>query len=329
MASTQTLQQTVNYAATQTDLMPLAGIGGYTNEPALTFANDAVAEILAPPFAWKFNQKTAPIFVTGQGRQDSRFAGACAFVLESPGGVGVELASANGVVEVGTTVTVKTLDRHNFTVGQTVYMTGNTVAAYNSTETISLNSSAWSGGWVILTTPTSTSFTFTHASSGLAVSGAPGITDFRWLESASMVSELDTSSPRGVDPVQASRKLQTSGTMARPDSVCVSDTSTAGIVLVRFRFAPDSTPWGVSLVYQMKPPVFTALTATWAPIPDEFAYVYRQMFLAKAYANTQKADVEYKKAQIAVNKALSSDDSEQSDEYFTPAASLMGNDGGW
>jgi hypothetical protein len=210
--STVTLQSVINYCMTHTELMPLANVAGYTDEPALSIANDVIAEILAPPFAWKFNRAALPLFVTQQNRQDNQFAGAVAFVLSGKnvlGGVGIDTAANSGVTESGNTVTVKTLDPHNFSVGDTVYMSGNTVPAYNSTETITPSSSQWSGGWVITAVPSIYSFQFTHASSGLAASGAPGISDFGWGESATFVDENDISAPRQV-PLSRGRP-QTAG----------------------------------------------------------------------------------------------------------------------
>ena len=88
-------------------------------------------------------------------------------------------------------------------IGDVVYMSGNimstgTAAKYNSTFTDNGSSSLWSGGWTIASTPTTTSFTFTATSgqNNSDAGGAPGITDFGWLCSASMVQINDTSSPR-------------------------------------------------------------------------------------------------------------------------------------
>jgi hypothetical protein len=41
----------------------------------------------------------------------------------------------------------------------------------------------------------------------------------------------------------------------------------------------------INVVYQKKPVMFTATTATWAPIPDEYQHLYNSGFLAWAYEN--------------------------------------------
>jgi hypothetical protein len=323
VVSTQTVQGVVNYSRVHAELMPLADVAGFSNEPSLSIANDCMAEILAPPFAWKWNRVYASLLVPRQGRQELKFAGACAFVLGAPGGIGIDLTSNNGITESANTVTVKTLEDHNFTVGQTVYMVGNDNDSYNSVESLNANTSGWSGGWVITATPTARSFRFTHASSGLPTSGAAGIGDFGWLESATMVNELDNGAPRQVRELKSCRTLQPAGVVNIPSKIAVRNLS-GGVLSVRFDFAPDATPWGVSMVYQAKAVPFASLGSTLDPIPDEFAFVFRQMFLAYAfrYVGSSRSDSEYQKAQVTIAKALGRDDAEESEEHVAPEQSF-------
>ncbi len=67
-------------------------------------------------------------------------------------------ASPTGATEAGTTVTITTTTPHGFVVGQSVSISGVGVAGYN-------------GGFKITGTPTTTSFTYTAGTSGLAASG--------------------------------------------------------------------------------------------------------------------------------------------------------------
>ncbi len=64
MASTISLQQTVNWAQSFVSLRPLVGQGGITNEPALTIANTVLGFILAPPFCWRWNRKKGTVSAT-------------------------------------------------------------------------------------------------------------------------------------------------------------------------------------------------------------------------------------------------------------------------
>jgi hypothetical protein len=201
MAQTLTIQNVVNLASTHTELMPLAGVGGYQNEPALSLANDVVSELLLGgtglvtgqdlgPFPWKCNRATSNLFVTNYGKNDYLWAGASAFTLTgSLTAAAVDLKSNSGITEAAGTVTVKTLETHGFVVGDTVYMTGLPDAAYNSVFTPGPQNSVWSGGFVVLSVGANKkSFTFATGSgqAGLT-SGASGITDFGWGESFSFV----------------------------------------------------------------------------------------------------------------------------------------------
>src|SRR4051794_41888802 len=104
--STITLLSVVNLASTHLDLLPLANVGGYTNEPALSLCNDTLSDLLLSPNDWKFNRVEMPMFVTCPNRQDYQFGGACAFTLGSTStGAGIALASTPGINESGTTVT--------------------------------------------------------------------------------------------------------------------------------------------------------------------------------------------------------------------------------
>jgi hypothetical protein len=323
--STETLQQTTNLCRTHINLAPLAGVGGFISEPALSLCNTTLQELLAHPFAWKFNRIEMPMLVTYPNRQDYQFGGAVAFTLGNTSrGAGIGLASASAIAEVVNTVTVTTLEPHGFSAGDTVYMAGNTVAAYNSTFTQNENSSTWSGGWTILTV-SSTSFTFTHASSGLAASGAPGITDFGWAESATMVELGSTSSIRDTKILRAVAEIQPTWKAFSPEKVCVLKDNGDGTLKIRFTNVPGSTIWGVNLVYQAKAPYKTALTATWSPFPDEYGFVYRQMFLACCwrYLNDNRQAVEFQKAEQMILKALGRGDAEASEVHVVPSIGLM------
>jgi hypothetical protein len=326
--STVTLQNVINLCSTHAELMLLSGASGYTNEPALSLANDTLQELLSFPYAWKFNRVEMPMFVTSQNKQDYQFGGAVAFTLGSSStGVGIALATAGtpGISRTGTTVTVNTLEAHNMSVGNTVYMLGNGDSQFNSTYTQSATIWGFTSGWTILSVPSSTSFTFTHATSGTTTSGASGITDFGWLQSGTMV-ELNNASPlQNLQYLQAEKELQPDFISENPKKVCVLKDNGDGTLKIRFQHVPSSTIWGANLVYQAKAPLKAALTDTWAPFPDDFGFVYRQMFLARCYRyiNSPRSEVEYQKAQAMIIKALGKGDAETTEVHVVPARSLM------
>jgi hypothetical protein len=68
MASTITLQETVNWALPLLRYQPLTI--GTSNEPAITSANIILQTILGPPFIWRWNRNTNATTVTVAGTQD-------------------------------------------------------------------------------------------------------------------------------------------------------------------------------------------------------------------------------------------------------------------
>ena len=67
---TYSLQNVIDWARTQVKLIPLVGVGGFTNEPALTICNSVMQEILSEPFNWKWNRIDASSFDTIDKTQD-------------------------------------------------------------------------------------------------------------------------------------------------------------------------------------------------------------------------------------------------------------------
>jgi len=335
--TTITLQSVANFVSTHVDLMPVAGVAGYTNEPFLSIANSAISEILLSQIDWQFNRVEMPFFVTAQNKQDYTISGACAFTLGSTStGASIGLSSTPSISVSAGVVTVTTLEPHRFSAGDVVYLSGvimttGAASKYNSTFTDNGSSSAWSGGWTIASVPTSTTFTFaaTSGQNNADAGGAPGITNFAWLASASMVQLSDTSSPQDSRTLQAVKELQPWSKVANPEKVAVVKDNGDGTLKVRFQYVPGSTIWVVNLVYQATPIVKTALSDTWSPIPDSYSSLIRQatIYACYRYLGNPKETTEYQKFQALLQKASGADDRETSEVHVVPAESLV--DSGW
>jgi hypothetical protein len=336
--STITLQKTVNFASTHADLIPLAGVGGFTNEPALTLCNDALSDIFSDPNDYKFNRVEMPMLVTCPNKLDQQFGGACAFSLGSTSqGWGIALASANGITVSGGVVTVNFLEAHRFAVGDTIYLTGvvatvGTTAKYNSTFTDNGSSSSWSNGWVITgITSTAVTFAATSGQNNSDVAGAPGITNFGYATSASLQEMNNTSSPPNIQPCTTYRELPVISRVANPTKVSVIADNGNGTLKIRYNLVPGSTTWGVNIVYQATPPLKVALTDTWAPIPDQYQALFNQALLYRMYRylNSPIAEIEFKKLQAEIMKTQAGDDAEQTDVRVEPEESLMAGSTWW
>jgi hypothetical protein len=326
------VQQIANFARVHIKLVPVIGVGGIQDEPALSIANNVLQEFLAPPYNWKWNRNEMTMLVTQQYKQDYLFAGGSAFVLQNStnavapncGGVGIGLASSSAITQVGNTTTVNTLEAHPFQIGQTSYIIG-TNSAYDSNYTLS-STGQFSGGYTITAVPSRTSFQFTHPQSGLGVSGAPGITNFGWLESVSRIDVSNTSLPQPVsNESSVVRMLPVTSQTETPIRFAVVQDYGTGVLRIRCWPLPTQFIWGVNLVFQGKAPLLSSLTNIWSPIPDELSYVYRQGFLAQCYRFVDKATYlqEYQLFQQLIMKALAEKDSEQSMEGISPEFGLL------
>src|SRR6185312_2475325 len=128
-----------------------------------------------------------------------------------------------------------------------------------------------------------------------------------WLPSATMVNLNTNTAILPTRTLNAVRDLQPYSSAATPTEVAVIQDQGTGVLKIRLRPVPGSGQiWGVSLVYQKKPPLKVALTDTWTPIPDELGYVIRQGFLAAGYdyLNSPKAAIEEQKFELNLRKAL-------------------------
>jgi hypothetical protein len=339
--STITLQSVANFCSTNMDLIPLSGVGGFSTEPFLSIANSALSEIAMSEMDFKWNRVEMPMFCTAQSKQDYLVAGAAAFTLGSTStGANIGLSSTPAISVTAGVVTVNTLEPHRFNVGDTVYLNGvvmttGTSSKYNSVFTDNGNTSTWSNGWVIASTPTTTSFTFaaTSGQNNADAGGAPGITDFGWLASASMKQLGDTSSPQDGRIIQAVKELQPWQRVANPEKVCVLKDNGDGSLKIRFFYTPGSTIWIANLVYQANFPLKTALTDTWSPVPDSLSALIRQaaIYACYRYMNSPQQTVEFQKFQALIAKANGAADRETTDVHLVPAEGFgdTGNWAGW
>lgn len=105
---------------------------------------------------------------------------------------------------------------------------------------------------------------------------------------------------------------------------------------VAMRVAPipafSGISWLMIPVYQRKPPILTSLQQLIAPVPDEYAYLFRQGFLAfcKEHAGVKDSRDAYLKWEEMIINALRSGDRERESASFYPSEGLVtGGYGGY
>ena len=345
------LQTTLNYALTHTDLLPLVGVGGITNEPGLSICTESISEIINDENDWKWNsvEMCSPLGLTlgtglplivCQSKQDYLFAGASAFTMNltssgagtgvNSSGAAIDLASNNAVTVNAGVVTVNTLEPHRFGVGNGVFLfglvaTSGSAAAYNAVFTDDGNQVAWSGSYVI-TAITATSFSFAAIAgqNNGDILGAPGISNMGWLTGATMMELNNNTSPMNSRHLKAVRNLPVWSKLADPEQVALILDLGTGVIVLRFMNPPAAVTWIVNLIYQKAAPVFSSLGQYWG-IPDRYATLINQavMYRAYRYIRSPSADSEYKKLQVAINEAKGADHAEESNVYLEPVESLI------
>lgn len=108
------------------------------------------------------------------------------------------------------------------------------------------------------------------------------VSAFHFIESAAVFS---TDSPAtDIKELEIRRHLERTAAKARPTYIAPEFDDNAGNITFRLADAPDQN-YPVTVTYQKKPTLFLSLAQTWAPIPDEFQYIYNNGFLALSLAH--------------------------------------------
>ncbi len=357
MASTITLQSISNFCSTHSDLLPLTGVGGFTSEPFISIANDALAEIINDAQEWKWNSvetcdliATFAPLITSSNKQEYLFAGASAFVLQVSGaqaivssGAAIDLASNNGVTVSAGVVTVKTLEPHRFAIGNVVNLLGlifttGTASNYNSSYSDNGSITAWGTGYTITAIGTkSFSFAAGTGQNNSDVGGAPGfgvsnggtiqLQGMGWLSGAGLMELNNPSSPPNWRHIKAVRTLSKQQRVSDPEKVSIAQDYGTGVLRVRFEQIPGGVIWAVNLIYQAAKPLLTNMAGTWSPVPDKYDDLIRQAALYRCYRylnpNSKATQDAAAKLQAVIAKSKGVDFAEESNVYLQPEQGLV------
>jgi hypothetical protein len=98
--------------------------------------------------------------------------------------------------------------------------------------------------------------------------------DFGFIENVSLTDVSFTAYP----PLGVVLSLPIDYSVSRPLEVSPQYDDGAGNITFRLKNAPD-LPYVVTVDYQRKPPILQSLAATFAPVPDEFMFLFSEGFL--------------------------------------------------
>ncbi len=107
-----------------------------------------------------------------------------------------------------------------------------------------------------------------------------------WIEQAT-VSDGTT-----IWPLQVRLLINDSLDAGRPEFISIETDDNAGNVTYKVYPIPDKI-YTIKITFQKVPTLFTSLTSTWAPIPDEYQYIYNSGFLAWCLESTGDVRFQY------------------------------------
>lgn len=161
-----------------------------------------------------------------------------------------------------------------------------------------------------------------------APSGAPGIWNLGWVESAALVDMNNPSFPLPVTPIDAVHRIAPEYT-STGDGLSLSLEIDYGNGVVKFRLTePVSTyPFAFTVVYQAKAPKFTSGRSVFQ-WPDDLSFVLFELLLWQgmrfAYGITAtETQAQMQVAMLALQTALESEDREANDQAVTPQWSIF------
>lgn len=99
------------------------------------------------------------------------------------------------------------------------------------------------------------------------------VSDFGYMEKANVTLSGD------VKELSIKNCLALDSKQGRPENIAAQLDDNNGNITFRLMKVPDNT-YTVTITYQKKATLFSALTDLWSPIPDEFSFIFQRGFLA-------------------------------------------------
>lgn len=334
MASSYRVQDLVRDAMSYPELTPTLGESGWSQQPALQFANTVMQAFLAQTLDWKFNRANIPAFLTVGLQQD--------YVTNITNLSWLEQAwriDINNSINAGNQGPKPVFGMESVRdMAQTSYQ------GYPFNVSWIPNNLAIMGQWTANTViPAAYGQPFTPVSPIQQFIDKNG--NILYIDSTKL--GLTINSPGFTNtpiPLPIPNPYGTTGVVAPfaavnaapgtqiPDNTVTWTVGDPNGVAMRLGPLPslNGLAWLIQPVYQMKPPILTTLQQTLTPIPDEYIYMFREGFIALCYehANSKQFAGKFIQWKDGLTTALRSGDREREDAIFYPSESLSGG-GPW
>jgi hypothetical protein len=307
MASTFALQDIVNQMRAYPTITPILGAGGYTQQPALTIANDVLQKIIAQNFNWKWNRANLAPFLTVALQQDYVTNVTNLAWIEQGWRIDINnpaTATPGNTNPVFAMEAVSDLARTYFQgTPFNLSWVPNSIAIMGTWQANTL----YPNGFNQVQTPTSPIQQFIDVNGNIL-----------------FVTTNGTSG--GSQPAAAASAAAGTTVVDNTVTWTVADPNGAAIRLAPMP-ATSGIVWSICPVYQKKPPILTSLQNLLTPLPDEYLYLFRQGFLAMCYGHSGSPQFKdaYAMWEENIYTALRSADRETEDNVFYPSQSIMGD----
>ena len=325
-----TLQQVVTWARSYPECVPVLGTSGYTQEPALTFANDVMQKIFAQGMDWLFNYVQISPFLTVALQQD--------YVTNV-----TDIGWMQGVdrVDINNSTNSGNLAPKPLTNMEVVRELKSTSVQANPAQVAYVpnrqaNMGVWTPntvipcGYGVASVPASPIQQFIDVNGNIlyinsAILGlninSPGFTNTQIV--------LPSNSPYGT-----TGSTQPYAPPSAPAGTTVSDGTVTWTVADPNGYAIRVNPlpaqsglcWLLMPYYQKRAPKITSLQQTLSPLPDDYLYLFRTGFLAMCYdhVSSPKAAAQYAKWEEQIMQALRQADRSMEVYGLFPSNGIMG-----
>jgi hypothetical protein len=329
MASNITIQSIVRSSRAYAELNPQMTASGWTQEPALTIANDVLQRILAQTMDWKWNRAYVPSILTVALQQDYVTQVTDMGWLEQAWRIDINNSTNNGNLAPKPIFAMESVRDLSQTAAQgypfNISFVSNSLAFMGQWQPLT----SYSGGYGQFATPLTPVQQFMDPNGNIL-----------FIDSTTLQLNFNSPGFTGTPIILPANPYGISGNVipVLPPNSAPGTTTTDGTIVwtvadpngYAMRLAPlpalSGLAWLIVPVYQRKPPTLTSLQNTIAPIPDEYAYLFRQGFNAMCYehAGSKMAAEAYSKWEEMLMTALRAADREREDAVFYPSEGLMG-----
>jgi hypothetical protein len=320
--STVTLQSVVDHARTFSEVTPVLATGGFSQQPALTIANDTMTAMLSPKMNWKFNRMKAPVFYTNSFQQDY-----------AQNNVNIAWAEHAFIININNTALPKPI----WTL-EVVRDLEATFQQYGQPGQICWlpNDQLTYGTWARLTTYGQMLGVPSGPANALSQIQDPN--GNYWVVSNNLTSSVTTGLSQPPWPTPPALTYPTYTSPTTPASTVNDGTVIWQAISPKgqgWRINPLPPQTGVvyqvNVICQMRLIPFIGIQQMIEPIPDDYAAYFRQGFVTHCYRHSPEMKIrgkfqdEYKIWLASMLEATAKSDRERDSAGFYPSQALLDN----